>query len=228
MEDPALAKGIVKRQVIRVISPGTVLEENLLDPADHNFLAAVSLGAASKDGCSNVGLAALDISTGRLLVAEFSDEPGFPRLLSEIALLRPAELLATDFTHIPQASTNIPRIPAQEPDTEALDIRNLFSDPQDSSAALSLEHQALAHRSAAMAAAYAQKMNPTGTLKLLSPEWFSGKDFMILDPTTLENLEVVKNRDDGTAKHTLLASLDKTQTAMGGTAHQTMAGEAAL
>jgi len=84
MEDPAQAKGLVKRQVVRVLSSGTITEQSLLRPEENNFLAALLI----KD-LEHCGLAYCDISTGTFMVTELT----FPELLSELDRIRPAEIL---------------------------------------------------------------------------------------------------------------------------------------
>src|SRR5207237_3734215 len=79
VEDPALAKGLVKRAVTRVISPGTVVEDSLLDPATSNYLAALEI---EREGW---GLAVAEISTGRFEAWEVPRDPGFRRLAETLA-----------------------------------------------------------------------------------------------------------------------------------------------
>ncbi len=84
VEDPKLAKGLVKREITRVVTPGTIIEPSMLDEASNNFLAAVV-----EEG-DKVGLAFVDVSTGEFLTTEIPAE----RLHSELAKFRPAECLA--------------------------------------------------------------------------------------------------------------------------------------
>ena len=84
VEDPALAKGVVKREVVRVITPGTVTADEALDGRGNNFLAAVCQGEAS------YGLAVSDITTGEFRCTEIADEPAF---LDELGRVQPSEIL---------------------------------------------------------------------------------------------------------------------------------------
>src|SRR5579863_9392970 len=86
VEDPALAKGLVKREVTRVVTPGTLTEDALLDPRESNFLAAVCVGR------NQYGLAWLELSTGRFIAAEVET----PSLADELARLAPAECLVPE------------------------------------------------------------------------------------------------------------------------------------
>src|SRR5487761_1088793 len=90
VEDPRLAKGLVKREVTRVVSPGTVTDDALLDPQESNYLAAIVPGDA-------VGLAWIDLSTGRFLAAEVPQA----RLADELARVAPVELLLADEAELP-------------------------------------------------------------------------------------------------------------------------------
>ncbi|MDH4179532.1 MAG: DNA mismatch repair protein MutS, partial [Armatimonadota bacterium] len=87
VEDPRKAKGLVKREVIRILTPGTVVEEHLLEAGMNNYLA----GVAAVEG--RLGLAAVDCSTGELMVTEFSGDDPWGETADEIARLQPAELL---------------------------------------------------------------------------------------------------------------------------------------
>ncbi|MBQ2699261.1 MAG: DNA mismatch repair protein MutS, partial [Firmicutes bacterium] len=89
VEDPKTAKGLVKRDVIRVVTPGTVVESALLDETTANYLAAVW---PDKNG-SAFGLAYTDISTGKFLACEFSGAAAREKLADELSRIRPAELL---------------------------------------------------------------------------------------------------------------------------------------
>ena len=90
VEDPKLAKGLVKREVTRIVTPGTLTDDALLDPQASNFLAAVAHpSAAAKSPTPPVGLAWVDVSTGRFFAAAFPAE----QLADQLARIQPAELL---------------------------------------------------------------------------------------------------------------------------------------
>src|SRR5690606_36352197 len=86
VEDPKEAKGLVKREVTQIVTPGTLTDEHLLDPRQNNFLAGVFLGKA------RVGLAWLELSTGRFVATDVDPQ----HLLDELARLRPAECLVSE------------------------------------------------------------------------------------------------------------------------------------
>src|SRR5512147_2290736 len=96
VEDPRLAKGIVKREVIETITPGALLEEGWLAGGRNNYLVAVSLAAAGQRGSGEVGLAAADLSTGEFLL-ETLPADGLTEALSRLA---PAEVAAPADTEL--------------------------------------------------------------------------------------------------------------------------------
>ena len=87
LEDPALAKGIVKRDVIRVITPGTVIESNILDEKKNNYLASIFRSGA------NFGIAYSDVSTGEFYTTEFAEKNNFPKVLNDLGRFQPAEIV---------------------------------------------------------------------------------------------------------------------------------------
>jgi len=87
VEDPRTARKLVHREVTRILTPGTVVEEMLLEPKDHNFLASVCVTA---DG---VGLALMDLSTSDFLATEFRAEDAWAKALDELSRFRPKELI---------------------------------------------------------------------------------------------------------------------------------------
>ncbi|HEX2999924.1 MAG TPA: copper ion binding protein, partial [Armatimonadota bacterium] len=87
MEDPRFARGLVRRQVTRVVTPGTVLEDSMLDAKSNNYLAAVAVGSGG------YGLSIVDVSTGEFLVTQLDGETAEADLLNELQRLMPAEVL---------------------------------------------------------------------------------------------------------------------------------------
>ncbi|OGR83192.1 MAG: DNA mismatch repair protein MutS [Elusimicrobia bacterium RIFCSPLOWO2_01_FULL_54_10] len=202
MEDPAAAKGIVKRQVVRVISPGTLLEDALLQAQNNNFLVAVSIENKPSQAAYRAGLAALDISTGQFFATEMEDDAQFSRLANEIALINPAEIIAEG--DIP--ATVAPEIPVRL-------LKDIAGDLTDLAA---LASRPLARQAAHLAAAYARKMNPGAASMFEAPQWLDASQTLSLDRVTLENLEILRNKESDSTDNTLLEFLDQTVTAMGG------------
>src|SRR5207237_29613 len=94
VEDPKKAKGLVKREVVRVVSPGTLTDANYLDAREPAFLMSIVRGQGAGGGGQEVaGVALLDLSTGEFTTAEYAGEEGWQALADEIATLRPREIV---------------------------------------------------------------------------------------------------------------------------------------
>src|ERR687887_1503138 len=89
VEDPRKAKGVVKREVVRVVSPGTLTDAKYLDAREPAFIMAVATGFADI-----IGVALLDLSTGEFTAAEYAGRDGLQALADELAILRPREIVA--------------------------------------------------------------------------------------------------------------------------------------
>lgn len=209
VEDPKAAKGLVRRQVTRVLTPGTLVEASMLESGVNNFLCALALGSG------RWGLATLDLSTGELLTTEIEDESG-ARLAAELARLRPAELLASS-----EAQT-LEALRALELNvTESMPIS--FEEAERTLLAhfgvQSLEAFGCSHLPAAQAAAatvlvYAQKNGlALGHVEALAT--YSVGTYMMLDPVARRSLELTQNLSDGGRQFTLLDVLDCSRTPMG-------------
>lgn len=212
LEDPKQAKGLVKRGVTRVLTPGTVLEDSMLDSGKHNYLAALCV----QDG--RVGLAVLEPSTGEFAVTEIAGEELQERLLQELARLRPSELLVGNDaevfgevartalgTSVTESSTLGPER-ARKKLLEQFQVANL--------AGFGCDDKPGALVAASMILAYAEKSGLSlGHVDSLST--YSVDGFMRLDPATRRSLELTQNMQDGGRRLTLLWVLDQTCTSMG-------------
>lgn len=212
LENPKEAKGLVKRGVTRVLTPGTVLEDAMLDAAQNNFLAAICV----QDG--RAGLAVLEPSTGEFLVTEIAGEQLEERLLQELARLRPTELLvgpkAEGFGEaarngLGSSVTDRPVLSADRAARKLLeqfDVKNLQG--------FGLEDQPTATIAASMILSYAEQ-NRLSLAHVDSLTSYSVDGFMRLDAATRRSLEITVNLADGSRRHTLLSVLDQTVTSMG-------------
>src|SRR6186713_1419640 len=108
VEDPKKAKGVVRREVVRVVSPGTLTDANYLDAREPAFLIAISPAT----GEAGYGAALLDLSTGEFTTAEYSGPDARQALLDEIAVLRPREVIAPTGFSEPAAMIETLRLPA--------------------------------------------------------------------------------------------------------------------
>ncbi|HNV63650.1 MAG TPA: DNA mismatch repair protein MutS [Smithellaceae bacterium] len=214
VEDPKLAKGIVKREVIRVITPGLVLEEENLAVGESNYLAGICI---DKNG---FGLAFLDISTGEFQVSEFSDSDS---LLLACAGLEFKELiLPFAFPDKLLVETLKERMPAGTINFQA----NEYFTPQSAGPVLDddfsdiLEEAGLKEKPASLRAAAAilryvdetQKIRPQHINKI---KWYRPENYLILDETARRNLELFVTIQDNTRAGALFSLLNETLTPMG-------------
>ena len=204
MEDPSSAKGLVERAVVRVITPGTVTEEECLDPKQPNYLVAVA-----RDGAA-LHLAAVDLSTGELRVVPLADDVA---LADELTRLAPREVLvSTDevlgdriAAAVPHALVN--RVPAERfAPAPARDwLRSRSGDPEE----------AVGLPAIAALLAYLKDTHRAGLEHLRVPSVQGGGDRLHLDEATRRNLELLSTLR-GERRGSLLWVLDHTLTPMGG------------
>jgi DNA mismatch repair protein MutS len=213
IEDPKLAKTVVKRDITEVVSPGTVLTDNLLDSKRNNFLAAIYL----KD--ESCGLALVDISTGEFLVQEVPKE----QFVEEIRKVNPSELLVSEeqaaFIQNQLGKTAGYFITQREQWIFGRDFG--YESLTQHLGTLSLKgfgcEDLDAGISAAGAALYYLKEAQRNQLGHINEiQRLTGTEFLSLDSDTIRNLELLKSLRSGTTQGTLIAVIDKTKTPMGG------------
>lgn len=205
MEDPATAKGVVKREVVRVITPGTVTAAEALDARGNNFLAAVCKGRDA------FGLALTDITTGEFRFTATADEAA---LLDEIGRIRPSEILfpSRDGRLRDRLYKEYPLVHftavAEEAFSDSAQERIGAESGED------LQRLVEGVRAASAIMSYLEKnaADSLGLLRVLEP--YAVARHLILDETTRANLELVVNYQ-GDRKGSLLALLDRTLTPMG-------------
>jgi len=214
VEDPKKSKGLVRRAVTEVITPGTILETSMLDERRPNFLASVAVGA------SGAGLARVDLSTGEFVVAEHAAD-GLRR-----------ELLRTGAAELLVAETEAARKPLDGvlPDLPDVAIRRLpdWEFGLDQARTALREHFGVANldgfgvagmgqglRAAGAALRYLRDLKRRDLSQITKITKLERAEHMVLDETTQRNLELVEPLERGMASATLLAVLDETVTAMG-------------
>jgi DNA mismatch repair protein MutS len=226
VEDSSEAVGLVKREVTRILTPGTLLEEGMLQTSRNNYLAAVVIAV------NHWGLAYADISTGEFLTCEGSD---LEHLTQELMRLQPSEVLfptnAPDLGTLLRPGETSPSLPQCLPPTFCYSLRAQLPFSQSEARSkllqkfklrslegLGCEHLLLAVRAAGGLLEYiedTQKQNPV-PLQLLHT--YSLTDYLIVDHQTRRNLEITQTVRDGTFHGSLLWALNRTTTAMGGRA----------
>ncbi len=202
-EDPKLARGLVKREVTRIITPGTVIEPSMLEEGSNNFLAAV---CAEGD---RAGLALVDVSTGEFLATEIPLE----RLSSEIARFRPSECLVQGSFALMGVRVQALEDCCFAPDAAEKALEGQFG--KGCLARFGMEEKALCIRACGAILAYLGKAHFSALEHITEIRPFSTSDFMVLDEVTLRNLELLRNIRDRSKRGTLLEFLDRTQTPMG-------------
>ncbi|MGD1908697.1 MAG: DNA mismatch repair protein MutS [Leptolyngbyaceae cyanobacterium] len=226
VEDPAQAQGLVKREVTRVITPGTILEEGMLSARQNNFLAAVVIAN------HHWGLAYADVSTGEFWTTQSSD---LEHLAQELLRLQPAEILvpttAPDLQTMLRPGEQSDQLPSCLPRQFCYTFRTqgAFNQAEARQRLLQVfrlrslegvgcDHLPLAVRAAGGLLQYleATQKDTQVPLQLLSTYVLS--DFLVLDHQTRRNLEITQTCRDGTYNGSLLWALDRTVTAMGGRA----------
>jgi len=220
VEDPRKAKGVVKREVVRVVTPGTVTEPSLLEDKSFNFLAAI---APSKRG---FGLAVADLSTGLFRVCEFIGDKSLLDLEYELDRTNPKQILIPD--NLDESHPPLSRALAQEYGavtdkldgwTFGFDIARKAILEQFEVASLDgfgLESMELCVRSAGAAISYLRDTQKNSLGQISKIIVHNPQDTMPLDPATCKNLELTRNQADMSRDGTLLSILDDTKTAMGG------------
>jgi DNA mismatch repair protein MutS len=229
VEDPRKAKGLVKREVVRVVSPGTLTDAGYLDAREPAFLMAITpKGAGGRGFPATVGAALLDLSTGEFSAAEYVGDDGVRALADELAVLKPREIVVP--------SGDMPNQPAPEVlailpggGAAALRITPVEAwtfDPDSARRTLldqlragGLEGFGLDDRPAAVAAAGALVQYLRGTQKaelahVRSITYRQPADVLLVDPTTLKHLEILEGSEGG-REGSLLAELDRAMTSMG-------------
>jgi DNA mismatch repair protein MutS len=223
MEDPRAAKGVVKREVIRVITPGTQLEPAALEAAETSYLMAVDPGPTS------LGVAWLEPTTGEFSVAEWDGPARFERLRDEIGATRPREILARREADLPawlsdpaQPEGAIPRAPiddrAFDQDRARRELLAHFG--VATLEAFGCEGSPRAVAAAGAALRYVRETQKRDLAHVTTLVTRGPQDVLVLDSLTRRNLELVESLADGGRKGTLLDVLDHTRTAMGERLHR--------
>ncbi len=222
VEDPKTAKGVVKRDVVRIITPGTLTDDMLLEAKEDNFLCAVGLG--------NKGAAALswvDISTGHFFAQQLSED----KLLDELLRLSPAECLIADRRgELFEAETKkLTKDITQLTNAIVTERPSWYFDPYQAKQRL-LKHFDTATLEgfgiddgddglippAGAIIEYLNETQKTTLGHIRSLRKIERRDFLQIDPTTLRSLEILRTIRTESRKGSLLESLDETLTGMGG------------
>lgn len=220
LEDPKLAKGIVKRDVIRVVTPGTVTESNLLEEKRNNYIMSIF-----KKG-TFFGLAVCDISTGDFYATEIKEDNNFQRLMDEISRYSPSEIIANSM--LIECKEEIEKIKErfdvyiseEEEEKFSQDTKDIYSEyalVTDTGDILNNINDRLFAISAINGLIkYIEETQKTKLTHLNRIVFYIITKYMSLDINARRNLEITEKLRDKSKKGTLLWVLDKTATSMGG------------
>ena len=213
MENPALAKGMVKRDIVRVVTPGTLMEANMLEEGSNNYICSL---CPAGERC---GLAFADISTGSVLVTEVSGEMA---AINELGKYAPHEVIYAE--ELPQLRSVVAFLKdrlccaAQAGDRDAYTeetAKKLVTEQFGADTVTRLAGTPLAVRALGGLMAYLRVTQFTGLERLLEAKSYLPQEYMRLDVAARRNLELTETMRSREKRGTLFWVLDKTKTSMG-------------
>jgi DNA mismatch repair protein MutS len=226
VEDPKKAKGLVRREVVRVVSPGTLTDSSYLEAREPAFLMAIA--SSGQPGAETFGAALIDLSTGEFSAAEYLGLEGLSALRDELAVLRPREIVVPGGQPPQDPSSVAARLSGMSHLQFAITAVDDWSfEPEAARRALldqlgahGLEGFGLESRPAATQAAgglvtYLRETQKADLAHVRAIAYRTSSDSLVIDPITLKHLEVVAGSDGG-VQGSLLHEIDRTATAMGG------------
>jgi DNA mismatch repair protein MutS len=218
LEDPRFAKGIVKRDVIEVVTPGVAYSDKVLDQKQNNYLAAIALPSALATSQDLVGYAFVDVSTAEFFVSEFP----LKQLKEQIASVGPSEILVQrrDVESLQQLLRETYKGIFSKIDDWAFNFDYAYEQLVGHFHTQSLKGYGVEEFKTGVVAAgaimhYLQETQKANLLHLKKLTRYDVGEYIVLDPSTKRNLEITSSLA-GSAEGTLFAVLDKTQTPMGG------------
>ena len=219
VEDAAQAKGLVRREITRILTPGTITDPEMLEESRNNFLAVVI-----NQESSYYGLAAIDVSTGTFQITEHRGEDAWEVIADELRRIQPSEILCSseEVKLLCSRLVSVNNMSSIElvsniPDLE--EAKNLIAGQWDENTwgTLNLERYPLAAASAAAALTYLQLLQqlPSEGTHFHNPDLYFTHRNMVIDSITSRNLELTQSLKDGGKQGSLLGLLDRCMTAMG-------------
>ena len=226
VEDPKKAKGLVRREVVRVVSPGTLTDSSYLEAREPAFLMAIA--SSGQAGAETFGAALIDLSTGEFSAAEYVGPEGFSALRDELAVLRPREIVVPGGQAPQDPSSVAARLGEMSHLQFAVTAVDEWSfEPEAARRALldqlqahglegfGLEGRPAATRAAGGLVTYLRETQKAGLAHVRAIAYRTSSDSLVIDPITLKHLEVVAGSEGG-VQGSLLHEIDRTATAMGG------------
>lgn len=218
MEDPATVKGLVKRDVIRIITPGTVIESSMLEDGSNNYLCSVYYG--EKD----LGVCFADISTGEFHITSLQGEDMENKLVNQLSTYSPKEIIinnkALDLNSLQNFAKRI-NASVEILDDSVFDFENASSLiietlDKDEISSLSIGHSKSCVSALGAVISYLKETQKKNEIEVPSEiDFYDEEQYMNLDISARRNLELTKSMMTGDKKHSLLWVIDLTKTAMG-------------
>ena len=226
VEDPKKAKGLVRREVVRVVSPGTLTDANYLDAREPAFLMSIVEGAQASAARTlsgpRFGVALLDLSTGEFTTAEYQGDEGLQALADEIATLRPREIVVAAESDIARQLPEIGRLqlPVTSADAWSFEPEAARRALLDQLKTHGLDGFGLDGRVAAIQAAgglvaHLRETQKADLAHVRAVTYKTTAECLLIDPITIKHLEVLTGSEGG-LQGSLLNEIDRTVTSMGG------------
>src|ERR1043166_4488523 len=216
VEDPKKAKGLVRREVVRVVSPGTLTDGNYLDAREPAYLMSI----ANANG--RFGVALLDLSTGEFTTAEYAGDDGLQALADEVATLRPREVVLPADSDIAAKLPEIARLQLPVTTAEAWSFepeaarRSLLDQLKTHGLdGFGLEGHTSAVQAAGGLVAYLRDTQKADLAHVRAITYKTTAECLLIDPITLKHLQLVSGSEGG-PQGSLLNEIDRTVTSMGG------------
>lgn len=218
MEDPATVKGIVKRDVIRVITPGTIIESNMLDDGVNNYLCSIFSG--SKD----MGICFADVSTGEFHITVLDGDEIENKLVNQLSTYSPKELIinskSLDYNQLEgfakRLDANVEVLDDDKFDFDNATALIIETLKKEEISSLGIGHSRSAVCALGAVIGYLRETQKRNEIEAPSEiEFYDDEQYMRLDISARKNLELTKSMMTGDKKHSLLWVIDKTKTAMG-------------
>ncbi|KIL34768.1 DNA mismatch repair protein MutS [Cohnella kolymensis] len=203
VEDPSISKGVVKREIVRIVTPGTVMDTKAVGEASNNFIVGVALTD------SRYGIAACDLTTGELYMTSF---PAARETVKNILnVYRPSEAVghAAALEYLRDENTSPALLTTERETADLTSLAVQFPDENWTS------HEPVRHTAAAQLIAYLNETQKRSLSHLRSIKAYDSEAYMALDAFTRRNLELTETVRDRSRKGSLLSLLDRTRTAMG-------------
>ncbi|WLY85449.1 DNA mismatch repair protein MutS [Thermoanaerobacterium sp. CMT5567-10] len=215
LEDPASAKGLVDRDVIRVFTPGTVINTNSIEEKSNNYLLSIFKNE------NNYGLSFVDVMTGDLFVTQIIKCDDIRKIYDEIMRYNPSEIIANnEFFSLKKLVKviNSSKIYINKYENNCQDFESIISNQFNKSLnELGLEGKNYAIKSLTTVLIYLKELQKVQLSQLNNLTYYEDNSFMLLDNNTIKNLEIVQSSNRNNSRDgTLLSVLDQTVTPMGG------------